>query len=93
MNITVAGRTVVAHHGETQVGMLMLADDGEVQWVGVHKAHRRTGVATALWDAARAAGLDPRHSGCREPEGTLWARSVGGDLPRLHTLPCARCAA
>lgn len=95
MNITVSerARRVIAYEGEKQIGTLSLYDSGEVDWVGVDKAHRRRGVATAMWQAAIDQGWEPFHSACREPEGSLWAASVGGAIPALHTLPCRGCFA
>lgn len=74
-----------------QVASIMLSHDGEVEWVGTRKGHERQGLATALWKHLVATGEKPRHSACRWPAGDRWARKVGGDLPPIHTLPCAKC--
>lgn len=87
-----AGTRFAAILGGKQIGSLVLDTDGEIAWVGIRREHRRKGLARALLTHATALGYAPRHSPCRSPEGDAWARSVGGILPPLHSLPCARCA-
>jgi hypothetical protein len=54
----------------------------------VPEEFRRQGLATALWhEAHRIAGTargvqPPRHHADRTDLGEVWARSVGGHLPR-----------
>lgn len=83
-------RSVTAHEqGEDQeIGHLAWTDypsgptiHGEIQAVWTHPAHRRKGVATGMWAAARAYAdlhdiVAPRHSEERTYAGDVWAHSV-----------------
>lgn len=60
-----------------------------IQGLGVHPEHRRKGVATAMLEAAHAAGASPVHSSARSDAGDAWARSVGTDVPERTTSPAA----
>lgn len=91
-HLTKGSTGIRAYVGSQQIASLILYPTGEIAWVGVRKAYRRQGIARALFRHALAAGYRPRHSPCRSPEGDAWARSVGGILPPLHSLPCATCA-
>lgn len=59
-----------------------------IRAVGVAQDIQRQGVATALYNSARAVARtnrrvpQPRHSSDRTTAGTAWAKSVGGRLPR-----------
>lgn len=55
----------------------------EIQSVDVDPAHRRKGLASAMWNWAQDnARPKPKHSPDRTDDGDAWARSVGGRLPR-----------
>lgn len=80
-----------ATHQGSDVGELSWADHRgsnardlsphEVGSVSVDPAHRRKGVATAMWGHAQ--GIDPEiaHSGEKTRAGAAWAKSVGGPDP------------
>jgi hypothetical protein len=79
-----SGTDIVATHPTYgEIGRLALKPGKE----GGHEVHDinalfpRTGVGTKMWEAAKDAGLDPRHSAQRTDVGDRWARRVGGDLP------------
>lgn len=60
---------------------------GSIRWVYVSTEYRRSGIATALLDAARAYaehyGIPtPRHSSERTAEGDAWARALGAEPAR-----------
>jgi len=61
---------------------------GEVKGVYTAYPHQRQGIASALWQrgheiAAETRGVPaPKHSPQRTHSGELWARAVGGRLPR-----------
>jgi len=61
---------------------------GEIGALDVDPAHRRQGIATAMWHegrriAAATPGVKPpRHSSDRTDLGEAWARSLGDRLPR-----------
>lgn len=81
------GRHVIeAHHPED--GRV-----GRMEWMGrapyavhdikIEPEHRRQGLATAMWNWAQEQGRPkPKHSRQRTDMGDVWARSVGGTLPR-----------
>jgi GNAT superfamily N-acetyltransferase len=59
---------------------------GDVNWVRTHQDYRGLGVATTLWEKAKKLSADtgikaPEHSKHRTPEGEVWAKQVGGNLP------------
>lgn len=72
------------HHGAS---MEWDANTGDILGLGVAPAHRRQGVATAMYrEAHRRAVQDPsihppRHSHARTEAGEAWAQSLGEDLP------------
>ena len=49
----------------------------EVLGVDIPKAHRRKGVATAMWKYAKENGLEPVHSPLKTEVGEAWAKKVG----------------
>lgn len=59
-----------------------------VKDVFVEEPYRRQGIATGLWKEAHSIAKTtrgvqpPKHSSQRTREGTLWAKSVGGRLPK-----------
>lgn len=81
---------VWAYRGGEKVGQLSwhhnpgnFNEAGEIDHVGVHEDHQRTGVASGMWAAARAysdlsAGSipAPKHSLIRTDDGDKWAQSV-----------------
>lgn len=66
----------------------MLWDSRQIRGLNVIPEAQRRGVATSLWNkghqlAAETKGIpQPKHSSDRTIEGSAWARSVGGRLPR-----------
>lgn len=86
-----ARRWVMLDSTGQQIASVMLAHDGEVEWIGTRHGYERRGLATALWEYLVHTGEKPKHSACRWPAGDRWARKVGGELPPLHSLPCAAC--
>lgn len=61
-------------------------EPGEIDDIKVNPAHRRKGLATAMYNYAVASGIEPapRHSPARSIAGDAWARTTGGDLPPLR---------
>ena len=51
--------------------------DGEMEVVYVHPDMRRRGIATELWDRARAITPDLRHSSSMTADGRAWSQSCG----------------
>lgn len=63
-------------------------ESGEIMSLEVKNQHRRKGVATSLYNYAHQVASEkklaaPRHSATRTPEGDAWAKSVGGNVPKL----------
>lgn len=56
-----------------------------IQSVKVKPDHRRSGLATAMWQWGQEMTPRPKHSDERTDDGDAWARSVGGPLPRRRT--------
>lgn len=56
-----------------------------IQGLDVRPAHRRNGLATAMWEWGQEMTPRPKHSDERTNDGDAWARSVGGPLPRRRT--------
>jgi hypothetical protein len=56
--------------------------------IEVPTEHQRKGVGTALWNEGHRLAEEnaripkPKHSADRTDDGTAWAKSVGGRLPR-----------
>lgn len=77
------GIAIYASHPEhSNVGFLYLHHhNGKnvVLGVSVNEPHRRKGVATGMWNYAKANGFDPVHD--KEPSqtelGKKWAKAVG----------------
>jgi ribosomal protein S18 acetylase RimI-like enzyme len=72
--------TVNAYSKEGEhVGELMWhKDHGTVDVLDVDTPHRRRGVATMMWNAAKASGLvPPQHSEEQTDSGKAWAKAVG----------------
>ena len=60
---------------------------GSVEYVRTHENYRGLGVASTLWERASKLSADtgiraPKHSRHRTEEGDVWAKSVGGELPK-----------
>lgn len=63
------------------------AKTGRIDWVRTHEKYRGLGVATTLFEKANKLSADtgikaPQHSQHRTDEGDVWAKSVGGKMPR-----------
>lgn len=77
------------HPTEGKIGKLYLVrPNNEERVVGdidVHPNFQRRGIATAMWNYAKAQGFNPKHSPQRTPEGTAWAKSTGEPLPEYYS--------
>lgn len=79
--------TINAHHPEHgHVGKMELSQKyssgyREIKDIIVDPEHRRKGIATGLWNYAKAQGFNPEHSDSRTPEGDAWAESTGDYVP------------
>jgi ribosomal protein S18 acetylase RimI-like enzyme len=73
------GSRVAAEHPEHgYIGHMLMHGNGVVRDVAVHPEWRRLGIATAMWDYAKKAGLNPSHNYSEQTDdGKLWAKSVG----------------
>ncbi len=75
--------TIYAFLSDQVVGYLELKDprpglDGRlISHIEVHPELRRQGIASRLFQAAKAAGINPVHALDKTPEGESWATSVG----------------
>lgn len=72
---------ITAMHGEQKVGSLRWYPK-EITGVDVDAEHQRKGVATAMWNMGQEIRPRPKHSAERTGQGQLWAKAVGGRLPR-----------
>jgi ribosomal protein S18 acetylase RimI-like enzyme len=45
--------------------------------VEVHPDYRRQGIATAMWQYAKAQGLNPTHELIKTEDGYAWSQAVG----------------
>jgi len=79
-----AASLIATHPTDGEVGRMYLVDDGntgtshKVMNVQVHKNYRRKGIATALWNHAKAIGLNPKHDYDEQSDdGASWAKAVG----------------
>lgn len=81
------GTTIVANHpSHGEVGYMELEPHRSGEWhvvsdVQVPAQFRRQGIATALWNHAKAIGLNPQHSSWRTKAGDKWAHSTGDEVP------------
>jgi len=82
---------IVATHPEHgQVGALSWNPEGEVDSVYVDTKHQRRGVATAMWQHAKAWALQngengpEKHSEHLSEDGIRWAQAVGGDVMSME---------
>lgn len=81
----VIGRTtVLVRLGEEVIGSLALSSPRPFQnnarmvlMVEVHPDYRRKGIATAMWEYAKAQGLNPTHELIKTEDGNVWALAVG----------------
>lgn len=48
-----------------------------IRHIEINPEHRRKGLATKLWDHAKATGINPVHAIDKTPEGSAWAKAVG----------------
>lgn len=81
--------TLEAVHDDSVIGNLeWYPKSRTVKEVFVEEPFRRQGVATGLWNEAHRLAKEtrgvqpPKHSSQRTNEGTAWAKSVGGRLPK-----------
>lgn len=63
------------------------ANSGRIGMVHTAPEYRKLGVATAMWQHAHTLAdvtgiTPPQHSSSRTLEGDLWAKKVGGKLPK-----------
>lgn len=81
----VIGRTtVLVRSGEEVIGRLALSSPRPFQqnarmvlMVEVHPDYRRQGIATAMWQYAKAQGLNPMHELIKTEDGNAWSKAVG----------------
>jgi hypothetical protein len=74
--------TVEASHPEHgHVGTMELGKYGDIKDIRVGEPFRRKGVATGMWNYAKAQGFNPEHSDSRTPAGDAWATSTGAHVP------------
>ena len=74
--------TINAHHPEHgHVGKMELGKFRDVKDIIVAPEHRRKGIATGMWNYAKAQGFNPEHSDSRTRDGDKWAASTGDDVP------------
>lgn len=66
----------IAIDGEKDLGFLLINDDLTVHTIYVEPEHRRKGIATALWDAAKLDWPDLMHSGDLTQDGSRWIASL-----------------
>jgi GNAT superfamily N-acetyltransferase len=72
------GSLVSANHPEHgYIGHLALYGTGTVRDIAVHPEWQRKGIATAMWNHAKANGLEPKHSPVRTDDGRAWSAKVG----------------
>jgi ribosomal protein S18 acetylase RimI-like enzyme len=82
LTVLADGYVTAEHPMHGYVGeLLFLPSTGEILNVEVEPEFQRKGVATLMYNAAKAAGINLTHSEVRSDEGDGWARSIGGDLP------------
>jgi GNAT superfamily N-acetyltransferase len=94
-----ASHIIKANFQGTPIGFLKWdAGHGEVTDLEVRDSHRRKGVATEMWNQAKAHSaanglISPQHSSARTRQGSAWANSLGKDRPRSpedNTVPYIR---
>lgn len=77
---------ISAYSGGKVVGALnWYGTTGMVHSIDVDAAHRRKGLASAMWEMSQEVRPKAKHSADRTHDGDAWARSVGGTLPRRNT--------
>lgn len=85
----------IAHHWsmwhdptDKMVGQLHQRDDGTVSAIEVHPKHRRSGVATKMWNIVNSISQQdksipaPKHATSRTAAGDKFAKSIGGEIPK-----------
>jgi GNAT superfamily N-acetyltransferase len=80
----IGGMTILARTGSEIIGSLQLTAPRALQdnarlvlMIQVEEAHRRKGIATALWKFAKDNGFNPIHELEQTQEGKAWAQVVG----------------
>lgn len=63
-------------------------DSGKVTNLWTDPKHRRQGIATGMWNTAKANGLEVRHSDVQTAKGAAWAKRVG-DLCSAYSGKCS----
>jgi len=78
---------VYARVGDEIVGMLrwdfLRSDPPEVIDMSVDEAHQRQGIATRMWEVAKANQSDLRHSDVLTPDGGAWVEGLDGPDPNV----------
>lgn len=69
------------HPEHGHVGHMRIGAFHQVRDIMVNEDFRRKGIATGMWNYAKAQGLNPEHSDIRTDEGEKWAKSTGDELP------------
>lgn len=79
------GWVAVLPDGTNIAGLTLDPKDHEITLVWTARAHRRQGIARALFEHAKRQGFDPQHSPHRTRAGDAWAHAVGGEVPPHET--------
>jgi len=74
-------RIEASHPEHGYLGSMRIGKYGDIKDVRVGEPFRRKGVATGMWNYAKAQGFNPQHSDSRTKEGDAWAKSTGDYLP------------
>jgi len=78
------------------VGSMHQHKDGEVSSVEVHPKHRRTGLATKMWNMVSDLSKQndsipaPKHSSSRTASGDKFAKAIGGEVPKRQVISAAQ---
>ena len=83
-------RRVWAKRKGERIGLLRVADKGEIGNVAVDEPYRRAGVGRDMLKTAKRRGWNPQHSAQRTELGDAWARSVGGKVPDTRPMTSHR---
>lgn len=77
---------IVATLGDTKVAEMQWSPK-QIEGLDVNDEHQRKGIARAMWEWGQEMKTKPKHSNDRTTKGDLWAKAIGGKLPRLKPQP------
>lgn len=77
---------IVATLGDTKVAEMQWSPK-QIEGLDVNDEHQRKGIARAMWEWGQEMRPKPKHSNDRTKQGDLWAKAIGGKLPRLKPQP------